>query len=247
MCNPDILLLIPARFASSRFEGKPLAKIGNKSMIQLVVENVSHKRIKAVVVTDDLRIENEIKSIGKDVVRVDDNVASGSDRIYLAKKRFFSNDNFKLIINVQGDEPLLNSEDIIKLADFHLNSQFSITTLTHKKIMSDEFFNPNRVKLALSEKNGRALYFSRAPIPFDRSGKGKPAHWWLHIGVYSFLPEALEKFANEPESSLEKIEKLEQLKALEMGMAIGALEIEKEPIGVDTPEDLEKVKKVLGL
>jgi 3-deoxy-manno-octulosonate cytidylyltransferase (CMP-KDO synthetase) len=252
-----VLILIPARFASTRFPGKPLVKIGSKSMISLVLENcliTTHSSIdfEAFVVTDDQRIEDHIKSFSSQVVRVDDEVNSGTLRIEMAFERFFKNKNFDLVINVQGDEPLLSAIDLVALSEFHLNSSFDIATLVRKMPHFDEVFRDlNKVKAVISESDGRALYFSRAPIPCKRdlelnNQNSESDFWYLHIGVYSYRPNALKKFSSASETRLEYLEKLEQLRALEIGLSIGAIETKSLLIGVDHLDDVKKVEEVLS-
>ncbi len=249
-----VLLLIPARYQSSRFPGKPLALISGISMISRVLTNMSNFDCDSIefdsyAVTDDDRIENHIKDLGGNVVRVDDDVISGTLRIELAYSRFFKNKKYDLVINVQGDEPLLKKSEIIELAKFHLNSKFDVTTMVKKNYEFDENFkDPNKVKAVVSEVDGKALYFSRSPIPFKRDQNKDPKNdfWFLHIGVYSYRPEALVKFSTLKESRLENLEKLEQLRALENGMTFGAIETKSILLGVDTPEDISKVEKILN-
>jgi 3-deoxy-manno-octulosonate cytidylyltransferase (CMP-KDO synthetase) len=153
------------------------------------------------------------------------------------------------VINVQGDEPLLEGSDLVRLAEFHLNAAFDITTLVKKNMGFDSVFHdPNKVKVAMSETTGSAFYFSRASIPFKRDSgiDTKGDYWFLHIGVYSYRPKALSEFARAPVSRLEDLEKLEQLRAMEMGMTIGALETKSTVMGVDHPEDIKKVEEVLN-
>ena len=253
MSKNSVLILIPARFASTRFPGKPLAMIAGKTMIARVFENCAqsnHPNIsfEAFVVTDSDEVETHIKSFSKNVVRVDDDVISGTLRIELAYNRFFKDKNYDLVINVQGDEPLLEGSDLVRLAEFHLKKSYDITTLVKKNQNFDStFLDPNKVKVAMSEFTGSAFYFSRAPIPFkrDSSGDKDNDYWFLHIGVYSYRPHALSAFAKAPVSRLEDLEKLEQLRALEMGMTIGALETKSTVMGVDHPEDIKKVEEVL--
>jgi 3-deoxy-manno-octulosonate cytidylyltransferase (CMP-KDO synthetase) len=255
-----VLILIPARFKSTRFPGKPLAPILGISMIERVFVNTSQAQASGFhfdtfVVTDDARIEVHVKSFSENVLRVDDEVISGSLRIALAYERFFKakNNEYDLIINVQGDEPLLNSADLVRLASFHFESSFDIATLVKKqKGFDKDFLDPNKVKVAMSELDGRAFYFSRASIPYKRDSADvtpideKNDYWFYHIGVYSYRPEALIEFANHKETRLENLEKLEQLRALEIGLTIGARETESTIMGVDTPADIKKVEEVLN-
>ncbi len=254
MSKKSVLILIPARFASTRFPGKPLAMIAGKSMISRVLENCQKASsadisFDAYVVTDDDQVENHIKSFSKNVVRVDDDVISGTLRIELAYSRHFKEKSYDLVINVQGDEPLLEGSDLVRLAEFHLNKPVEIATLVKKQMGFDDVFrDPNKVKVAMSETTGDAFYFSRSPIPFKRDA-GVDAdndYWFLHIGVYSYKPSALSAFSKAPVSRLEDLEKLEQLRALEMGMKIGALETRSVIVGVDHPADVKKVEEVLS-
>lgn len=245
-----VLVLIPARFQSTRFPGKPLAMIQGKEMIRYVYENceVNSQEIEAhvCVVTDHPEIEACVKSFSGNVVRIDDDVPSGSERIYLAFKRFFKEENFELVVNVQGDEPLLKGKDIEALSLFHLNSDFNITTFVHPSHDFEGFQNPNQVKVVWSKSSGRCLYFSRASIPYDRDKSNDELEWFHHIGVYSYRPESLESFCQKPLGYYENREKLEQLRALEAGMSIGALAIERKLYGVDKPEDIKKVEGLLN-
>lgn len=248
------LILIPARYQSSRFPGKPLALITGISMIKRVLTNMSgiesdNIEFEAFVVTDDERVEKHIKEFSQNVVRVDDDVISGTLRIELAYSRFFKNKNYDLIINVQGDEPLLLKEEILNLAKFHLDSPFDIATMVKKNVGFDElFFDPNKVKAVISEIDGRAFYFSRSPIPFKRDNVSdlKNDYWYLHVGVYSYRPQALFHFSKCNESRLESLEKLEQLRALENGLSIGAIETKSVLVGVDSPADIAVVEKLLN-
>jgi len=249
-----VLILIPARFASTRFPGKPLALIDGISMIQRVLQNCSQAQapgfeFESFVVTDDQKVEEHVKTFSPKVVRVDDEVISGTLRIQLAYERFFSEKSFDLVINVQGDEPLLDASDLVALAQFHLKSKFEIATLVKKQMgFEGDFLDSNKVKVVMSEESGKAFYFSRAPIPFKRDKDLDVAfdYWFLHIGVYSYLPSALLQFSKNKETRLENLEKLEQLRALEMGFTIGAQQTESVVVGVDHPLDIKKVEEVLN-
>ena len=239
------LVLIPARYASSRFPGKPLAMIHNKTMIEHVINNCTKSGFDYCVVTDDERIESSIVSHGGNVVRIDDDVSTGSERIALAYKRHFSERGYDYIINVQGDEPLLLGEIIQDIGNSHKNSDFDIYTAVKKRSWNNkEKENPNVVKCVMSPNNNQCLYFSRAPIPFVK--ENIKIDWFQHVGVYSYRVAALMRFVQLPESFLEKSEQLEQLRALENGLTIGAKEISVELLGVDTPEDIIKVEGVLS-
>ena len=254
MSRKRVLILIPARFASTRFPGKPLAMIANESMISRVLKNAQschHENIEfqSFVVTDDQKIEDHVKTFSPHVLRVDDDVPSGTLRIDLAYKRFFQakGDHFDLIINVQGDEPLLQGSELIKLAQFHLTSTFDVSTLVKKQLgFGDMFLDSNKVKVALSETTKQAFYFSRASIPFKRDQEqSNNDFWYFHIGVYSYKPTALDQFSHAPMSRLEDLEKLEQLRALEIGLSIGTVTTESVLMGVDHPDDIKKVEEVI--
>jgi len=254
MAETRALILIPARYASTRFPGKPLAMISGKSMIQRVYEscsslknqsNIKNLNVEVAIVTDDEKIEDHAKDFGAVVLRVDDDVPSGTERIFLAYQRYYSDQKYDFIINVQGDEPLLKEDDLLGLLDFHLcHSSYHITTLLRELDDFSDFKDPNRVKAVYNSVDGQCLYFSRSPVPYAREAKDLK-HWHQHIGVYCYQTQALEAFCSLSEGELEKIEKLEQLRALGAGMRIGATIIDHELIGVDTPEDIERVEGVL--
>lgn len=240
-----ILILVPARYGSSRFPGKPLAKILGKSMIGHMIGHCQQTDFDYAVVTDNDEIENEVKSLGGNVVRVDDDVISGSERIALALQRFFEDKDYDYVINVQGDEPLISAAEIKSIGEFHeQNPHFDICTAIKKRSSKEtDYLNPNVVKAIYSESSHQCLYFSRANAPFDRDSEG--SDWYQHIGIYCYKTKALEDFVKLSPSKLELIEKLEQLRALENGMCIGAKVTEINLIGVDTPEDLAKIEGVL--
>lgn len=200
--------------------------------------------LRPCVVTDDKRIEAEVLSFSGEVVRVDDQVQTGSERVFLAYERFFKNEAWDLIVNIQGDEPLLTSEMIEEIIRSHLESSFDIMTMV-KKMTNDHdgFIDRNRVKVIFSKNTKKCHYFSRAPIPFDRDGDEN--YWYLHIGIYSYRPDILTSFSHASQTEYEKRESLEQLRALEIGHSIGAVETDKMIFGVDTPEDLKILEGVL--
>lgn len=239
----NVLILIPARYDSSRFQGKPLSLIKNKSMIRWVAENMKETQFDYAVVTDDQRIEDEVKSFHGNVVRVDDLVPSGTERIAIAFERYYKNKQYDFVINVQGDEPLLKKEAILSLVDFHSRQSFDIATLVRRREWDADFSRPDVVKAVVTQGH-QCLYFSRASIPYSR--EQKPIDWFQHVGVYSYKPEALLKFVKFPMSTLEDTEKLEQLRALENGLRIGAIEFNGNLVGVDSPEDIQKVEQFLN-
>ena len=245
MKKANILILIPARYASLRFPGKSLAKIHGKSMIERIYHNCLETKgngslhFHVAVVTDDDRIEQEVKGFKGEVFRIDDIVDSGTDRVALAFKRYFKGQNWDLIINMQGDEPLLPGEELERLARAHLASPFPVYTLVKENPIDDHFDDSGKVKTIFCQQNGQCLYFSRNPIPFSAE------KWYLHIGVYSYRPAALLQFTQIPPSYYEKLERLEQLRALENGMTVGALETTKTLLGVDTPDDIVRAEALL--
>ncbi len=240
-----VVILIPARFASSRFPGKPLAMIAGESMIQRVFTNCSASGHPTYVVTDDERIQKHVEAFGGKVLRVDDDVPSGSERIALAFERFLQIESPDLVINVQGDEPLLKGDVLRELAEFHVSSRYEIATLLRERSSSEEdFLNPNVVKAIYSKESKQCLYFSRQSLPYDRDG-GRNYSWFHHIGVYSYKPAALLRFVKLPVATLEDLEKLEQLRALENQMNIGAVLTSQKLIGVDVPDDVKKVEGAL--
>jgi 3-deoxy-manno-octulosonate cytidylyltransferase (CMP-KDO synthetase) len=227
-------------------------------MVQRVYENCesanksseakkNNIRFHVGVVTDNSEIERHVQSFSGNVYRVDDDVPSGSERIYLAFERYLKDKNFDLLINVQGDEPLLGGERIAELTSFHLRSSFALTTMVRPmKGPLEMWKDPNCVKAIYSQKLKKCLYFSRAPIPFIRGIEvSEEVPWHLHIGVYSYKLEGLRSFHEASRSSYENYEQLEQLRALELGLEIGAIEVEDFLVGVDTPEDVKKVEGVI--
>ncbi len=240
-----ILGVIPARYASSRFPGKALATIASKSMLQHVFERVSMARyLSAVVVaTDDQRIYNEARRIGAPVRMTRPDHPSGTDRV----AEVASSDTAEWIVNVQGDEPLIDPA-AIDAAILPLLDDPEISMSTLKKRIEDpaEIRDPNVVKV-VTDRKGNAIYFSRATIPYVRSdgsgehtSAGAPVHF-KHIGLYAYRRDFLLGYSQLPVGPLERAERLEQLRAIENGHPIRVVETEYESIGVDTPADLERV------
>ncbi len=231
--NP--IILIPARMASTRLPNKPLADIAGQPMILHVWRKAVQSGVGDVVVAcDSNRIKEVIEQAGGKAVLTDADLPSGSDRIWAALKEI--NINHDVVLNVQGDMPTLDPA-IIKLAVALLkNKDVDIATLAAVIRDEQEINDPAVVKVAVAA-TGKALYFSRATIPH---GAGEHYH---HIGIYAYRRAALEKFVTLPPSSLEKREKLEQLRALEAGMRIDVAVVDTVPLGVDTPETLDKARK----
>ena len=232
-------VVIPARFASSRFPGKPLAALAGKPMICHVCEKAAASKADYVLVaTDDERIAEVVKDYGYTPVMTSADHPSGTDRIAEAVKK--AAPDVDIIINVQGDEPLIPTSAIDDLIDLMSeNAEYDMATIAvpgNRDTMTE-----NNVKVVFGN-DGRALYFSRSMIPFARKG-GIPEQVYLHWGIYAYRRSALEKFVSLPAGRLEKSEMLEQLRALENGMGIYVLVRNLESIGVDTPEDLEKAER----
>ena len=242
------LIVIPARYESSRFEGKPLVEIAGKSMIQRVYEQAKACNLASdvVVATDDKRIFDHVKSFGGEVKMTSKEHQSGTDRCAEVAGEFPDCD---LVINVQGDEPFIQPEQIDELIQFLIdNPDLDIATQKKKISDSDDLFSPNVVKVT-STTDHRALYFSRAPIPYFRGLLGddwcKKCDYFKHIGIYGFKKEVLIQVHHLPVSNLEKTESLEQLRWLENGYTIGVMETNFTSIGIDTPGDLKKIQPFL--
>ncbi len=236
------LAVIPARYGSMRFPGKVLAPLGGKPIVQWVWERACASKAGAVVVaTDDERVMAAVESFGGKAVMTSPKHPSGSDRIWEAAK----GGDADIIINVQGDEPLMPPEVIDGLIDaMHSSPAPDIATVVVPCPRAEIKDNPNIVK-ALVGADGFALYFSRAMIPYLREG-GSEAPTYRHWGIYAYRRAALAKFVSLPESPLERCEKLEQLRALENGMRIKAVVTSYQSIGVDTPEDLRKAEETIA-
>lgn len=242
-----IIGIIPARYDSTRFPGKPLVKIKGVSMIQRVYEQVQAAELitKTIVATDDERIFNHVKSFDGNVIMTAKTHESGTERIAEVIKKI--DDNFDIAINIQGDEPFIQPLLIGDLANFLIkNSQFNIATAAKKIMDKETLFNPNAVKVVFSQ-SGKALYFSRQTIPYIRGIKNdkwlEQQDFYKHIGIYAFRTPTLLEIIEKPMSNFEKSEALEQLRWLENDYIIGVMPTEFETIGIDTPEDLERVAR----
>jgi len=239
------VVIIPARFGSTRFPGKPLAKISNKSMIQHVYERVRQSACvtDVFVATDDLRVVQAVTDFGGQACMTSIHHQSGTDRVAELAGRLDAD----LIVNVQGDEPLIDPHCIDAVVEpFRLEPELMISTLKSPGNSADEFHNPNVVKV-VTDRNGYALYFSRSPIPYLREseyGAGSQQTFFKHIGLYVYRKKFLELLPRLKESALEKSEALEQLRFLENGFRIKVVQYEYESIAVDTPADLERVNRL---
>ena len=237
----NVFGIIPARYASSRFPGKPLALINGKPMVQWVYERVqSSEVLELAVATDDERIADCVRGFGGRVAMTSPDHASGTDRCGEAALAMQPNDN-DVVINIQGDEPLISPKEIHLLASAFEDPSVQIATLVNPFNDDKLLHDPNVVKV-VKAKNGNVLYFSRLPIPYLReSGAVAPKSYYRHIGIYAYRYGVLKQIVMLPTSELENSEKLEQLRWLENGYTIRALECDYQGIGVDTPEDLEKL------
>ena len=236
-------VIIPVRYGSSRFPGKPLAVIRGKTMIQRVYERAleSKEADKIIVATDDERIYKEVENFGGEVRMTSASHVSGTDRIAEIAKSL----KYDLIVNLQGDEPLIDPSLIDNSLSF-MKANKRVKVCTFRKQISDHnaINDPSVVKV-VSDRNGFALYFSRHPVPFPRGQKEEKIFYYKHIGIYTFDREFLLKFSSLPPSPLERAEWLEQLRVLENGFRMKVLDTEYNPISVDTPEDVKVVEDVI--
>ncbi len=237
----NVFGIIPARYASTRFPGKPLAVLQGKPMVQWVYERVQSSEVcDLAVATDDDRIADCVCGFGGKVVMTSPDHASGTDRCGEAARSMHPSDN-DVIINIQGDEPLISPREIHLLASAFEDRSVQIATLVNPFQEEGLLHNPNVVKV-VKAKNGNVLYFSRLPIPYLRENATPPKNYFRHIGIYAYRYGALKEIVKLPTSELENSEKLEQLRWLENGYTIRALECDYQGIGVDTPEDLKNVE-----
>ncbi|WP_294488452.1 3-deoxy-manno-octulosonate cytidylyltransferase [uncultured Mailhella sp.] len=237
----SMIAVIPSRYASTRLPGKPLVDICGKPMVQHVYERVRRVSLfdEVLVATDDERIANAVEAFGGAACMTSPDCPSGSDRLIEVAKSHPAD----VYVNVQGDEPLVEPASIEKLARAMLDDpSLQMGTLCYP-VSAEQAQNPNLVKVVRAH-NGNALYFSRSPIPFPRSG-GIAPQYFGHLGMYAYRRELLMNFGSFPYSPLENTEKLEQLRVLQAGIAIRVLEVEATGPGVDTPEDLEAVRRIL--
>jgi 3-deoxy-manno-octulosonate cytidylyltransferase (CMP-KDO synthetase) len=238
-----IAAVIPARFASTRLEGKPLADICAKTMVQRVYERALAANLSDVVVaTDDERILKAVVDFGGKAVMTSPLHTSGTDRVAEAASTIDAD----IIVNLQGDEPLIDPALIDAAVEpMRTDPRIAMSTLKTPIIHEEEYLDPNAVKV-VTDNDGFALYFSRSPVPFCRTGfAGLPVPAYKHIGLYVFRREFLFEFTKMKPTPLEVSESLEQLRALENGRRIKVVEVRYNPVSVDTPEDLEKVRKIV--
>ena len=243
------MAIIPARYASTRFPGKPLAVLGGKTVIQRVYEQVCSVLDEVYVATDDQRIYSCVERFGGKAVMTRNDHKSGTDRIEEAVEKIMSSNNFAdVIINVQGDEPFIQSSQIKTLMSLFDDPKTQIGTLGKPFEDMESVDNPNSPKI-VTDNRGFALYFSRSIIPFIR---GKEHSEWFgeypflkHLGIYAYRREVLAEITKLPQSSLEKAESLEQLRWLQNGYHIRVGLTNVETVGIDTPEDLQRAEEFL--
>lgn len=239
--------VIPARLSSTRFPGKLLERINGKSLIAMVYENAQKATslVKVIIATEDEAIAKEAEAIGAEYILTPNTFATGTDRIAWAYRRLeLDND---IIFNIQGDEPLLSPKLIDDLFIGFSTSLCQVGTLVKRIETEEELANPNVVKV-VRNMDGEGMYFSRSPIPYYRN---KPQdhlslnNYWKHIGLYAYRTEALEQFSRLEQTDLEIAESLEQLRLLQNNSKYYCMETKEEILGIDTPEDFEKLKGLI--
>ena len=246
------IAVIPARYASTRFPGKPLALIHGLPMIQHVCQRVSQAKTvdRVLVATDDLRIADAVRAFGGEVVLTRDDHPTGTDRLAEVAAQL----DVDLVVNVQGDEPLIDPRMVDQaVAPLLADATIKMGTLASRIDRVDDFYNPNVVKL-VKDARGLALYFSRAPIPWPRDLSRQQLAESLdqlalfrHIGLYVYRRDFLLEYPHLPKTPLEALESLEQLRALEHGVKLHVAETEYVSHGVDTPADLERVAQLMSV
>ena len=242
MNDKKVIICIPARYGSSRFPGKPLAELRGKPIIQWTYERACNTLAdKVIIATDDKRIVDVVKSFNGNYAMTSSDHPSGTDRIWEA----VSGENADIIINIQGDEPLINKNTVNKLIEaLKQNDSIDMATVVQEAPRAEIGKDPNVVKAVL-DKNNFALYFTRSEVPCDREGNSE-IPLYHHVGIYAYRYDTLKKFVSWEEGKLENCEKLEQLRALENGVKIYAvITNESNGIGIDTPQDLEKAEMLL--
>lgn len=243
--NKKTIAVIPARYGSTRFPGKPLALLKGKPILQWAVEGArtSQKLQKVYVATDDKRIQELCEKIQVECLMTRSDCPTGTDRLFEATRDL----DFDVVLNIQGDEPLINQSYIDPLAQAFLQQpNLDMATLAHP-LSREDLDNKNAVKVIIN-KQQQAIYFSRFAIPYSREtelGNGPLQTAMKHIGLYGYTREFLQKFCSSPQAEIEKFESLEQLRALYLGATIKVLSVEKPTYGVDTLEDLQKLEALL--
>jgi 3-deoxy-manno-octulosonate cytidylyltransferase (CMP-KDO synthetase) len=241
----DVVGIIPARYDSKRLPGKPLVLIHDRPMIQHVYQRASEATTlqQLVVATDDPRIQKAVSQFGGEVLMTSGKHLSGTDRVAEAARQLMLKDD-AIVVNIQGDEPLLRAEMIDSLVqNLQENGDVPMATLAYPETDNHDLTDPGVVKVVLDAK-WRALYFSRSPIPAVRD-RSSPPPYYKHLGFYGYRNGFLQEFTKLSPGVLEKLEKLEQLRALEHGFSISVVITPFDSISVDTPEDLTRVRKIM--
>lgn len=233
-----IACVIPARYGSTRLPGKPLLDIGGKPMIQRVYERVKEATLidEVIVATDDQRVYEAVQAFGGAVVMTSPDHPTGTDRLAEVAE---GKPELDVVINVQGDEPLIDAQVIDDLARVFLDNQAQVMATVGCPLLEEEYQEPSAVKVIVN-RLGNAMYFSRSLIPYPRNAFVNPP--LKHVGIYGYSREFLLTYAKMAPTPAEQTESLEQLRALENGYAIQVIQTEKRFLGVDTPEDLERVR-----
>lgn len=240
------LAIIPARYKSSRFEGKPLALIEDKPMIMWVYDSVKMSRLfdEVYIATDDERIKTVVSGYGANVKMTSEKISCGTERCKAVVESLEKEGKcFDVVVNIQGDEPLIQKEQIKKVLEGFNDVKVDIVTLCKQIENSKDIEDENVVKVVFSKAN-KALYFSRSVVPFNRDKVN--ADYYKHIGIYGYKTDVLKQICDLTQSSLEKTEKLEQLRWLENDYKIKVVQTHIDSIGVDTVEDLENVKRIIN-
>lgn len=238
----SVTVVIPARLSSSRFPGKPLAMLAGKPLIRQVYEHVAYSAgvNHVLVATDDIGIHNTVKAFGGAAMMVEGPFRCGTDRVAAVARQIPG----QFFLNLQGDEVVLDPHLITDLIDVFLDSGAGIGTLKRRLISMNDYMNPDVVKV-ITDQSGKALYFSRAPIPHHRDQQHVVGHWYMHLGIYLYTRQMLLHFSELPTGQLEVVEKLEQLRALEHGVPIQVWETAHPSLRIDTSDDLEEAAAVL--
>lgn len=241
MENVEKLGIIPARYASTRFPGKPLALIAGVPMIERVYRQAQKSELDRILVaTDDERIVDCVKNFGGSVIMTSPDLPSGTDRCRAAMAK--SGINAKLVVNIQGDEPMIDPEQINSVLKLLRGNPVNIATLISPALSPEEIENENRVKV-VTDRNGKALYFSRLPIPFSKNREYQISRYYIHLGIYGFNARTLMELGELNTGLLEQCESLEQLRWLENGYTIYTAKTDERADSVDTPQDLENIEK----
>lgn len=233
--------VIPARYASTRFPGKPLAKINGREMLAWTIEGTKKSKLleEIVVATDNEEIFNLAKRENVDAVMTESDLPTGTDRVWAA----VADKDFDVVVNVQGDEPLIDGQVLDLLLESFSDPRVEMATLGREMKSEEDLLSETTAKITL-DCESHALYFSRFPIPYSRNKEGLNA-CLKHIGIYAYRKSFLEKFCAQEQSALEKAEGLEQLRALYLGAKIKVIKVDSDSWGVDVPKDIEKIEDIM--